>query len=110
MEKSKTNYMEIGKYMESIKMNRFIYKIVGNGWEMVGKWLGVSNLCAPLRGIPGRGLFCPQKSVPLHKKYFFACFYDKPPYNKKARPIILPCIARTSRLCAAVVIGQNKEK
>ena len=43
---------------------------MGNGW-------GVSNLCAPLRGIPGRGLFFPQKSAPFHKKCLFLCFYDK---------------------------------
>ena len=49
--------------------------------EIYGEWLGngwgVSNLCAPLRGIPGRGLFFPQKSAPFFKKCLFWCFYDK---------------------------------
>ena len=45
---------------------------------MVGKWLGcVSNLCAPLRRIPGRGLFFSQKSAPFHKKCLFVCFYNQ---------------------------------
>ena len=45
-------------------------KWLGNGW-------GVSNLCAPLRGIPGRGLFFPQKSAPFHKKNIFVLFIIK---------------------------------
>ena len=50
---------------------------MGNGWEWLGNGWGVSNLCAPLRGIPGRGLFFPQKSAPFPKKCICWCFYDK---------------------------------
>ena len=51
--------------------------MVGNGWEWLGNGWGISNLCAPLRGIPGRGLFFPQKSAPFYKKCIFCCFYHK---------------------------------
>ena len=30
-------------------------KYIGNGWKRLGNGWGVSNLCAPSRGIPGRG-------------------------------------------------------
>ena len=48
---------------------------MGNCWEWLGNGWGVSNLCAPLRGIPGRGFFFRQKSAPFHKKYLFICFW-----------------------------------
>ena len=53
--------------------------------EMDGKWLGngwgVSNLGAPLRGIPGRGLFCSVKSPALFiKSVFLVAFIIKPPF------------------------------
>ena len=40
------------------------------------------------KGIPGRGLFFPQKSGPFHKKCLFVCLYDKTslcshPINKR---------------------------
>ena len=50
-------------------------RFTGKGDDSPG-W-GISNLCAPLRGIPGRGLFFTQKSGPFHTKCFFVCFYDK---------------------------------
>ena len=58
-------YMDL--YIKPIGMDG---KWLGNGW-------GVSNLCAPLRGIPGRGLFFRQKSAPFYKKCILVCFYDK---------------------------------
>ena len=48
-------------------------KWLGNGW-------GVSNLRAPLRGIPSRGIFF-VKSRPLFIKSAFCCvFIIKPPF------------------------------
>ena len=45
---------------------------------MVGKWLGLSNLCAPLRGHSLRGLFF-VKSRPLFlKSAFLGVFLIKP--------------------------------
>ena len=52
-------------------------KYIGNGWEWLGNGWEISNLCAPLRGIPGRGLFFRQKSSPFLKRCLFGCFYDK---------------------------------
>ena len=33
-------------------------KHMGNCWEWLGNGWGISNLCAPSRGIPGRAPFC----------------------------------------------------
>ena len=61
-----TNIWEIMKYMENplTLLDLYIKPI-----EMDGKWLlngwGISNLCAPLRGIPGRGLFFLSKVGPF---------------------------------------------
>ena len=55
MQKSNKNYMEIGKYIgKSIKMNGIIYKMVGNGWEMVGEY---PTYVLRSGGIPSGGFF-----------------------------------------------------
>ena len=65
-------------------------KWLGNGW-------GVSNLCALLRGIPGRGPFLPQKSAPFHKKCLFLCLYDKTSPFIIKRPDPGPFLLRAAR-------------
>ena len=56
--KNPSNYMDL--IIRPIKVYR---KPLG----MIGKLLGISNLCAPTWGIPGRGLFCSIK-CPLEPK------------------------------------------
>ena len=41
---------------------------LGNGW-------GVSNLCAPSRGIPGRGLSFPETLAPFYQKCLIVFLY-----------------------------------
>ena len=60
-------------------------KWLGNGW-------GISNLCAPLRGIPGRGVCFPYKSALFHKKCLFGCFYDKTSLFIIKRPYPFGCM------------------
>ena len=45
---------------------------MGNGWE----WVGVPNLCAPSRGIPGKGPFV-FATCPFHTKLFCWVFVSQ---------------------------------
>ena len=74
MQKSRNNYLEIGKYMENqIKCMELYIKPI----KMNGKWLGnIQPMCSAPGAFPP-GAFFRQKSAPFPKKCLFVCFYDK---------------------------------
>ena len=72
--------MEI--YGKSIKMHGFIYKFDG---KWLGNDWGVSNLCAPSRGIPGRGVCFSQKSALFIKKGFLMFLYKTSLFMRKQK-------------------------